>query len=377
MAGPERVQGRRDRAPAAGTPRLERLRQQLSRIWIPLVAVAVLVFVTSILFGTEGLNDAKQGLVDASIIMPGAVGLSLLYGIRKFANFAHGELMTLGGYTAFLVNVQLGIPLGWGFLVAPIALAVIGVLLELQIFSKLDGRGPIYPLVASIGLALFLQNLVAVIWGTGITSYRYAAPTDWILPGGITLNPIKGLLTILLAVLSMVLIHVLLTRTTLGKAMRATADNAELARATGIRTRRVILWTWVVSSALAGVGGIFIGVARDVRPTMGFDLLLLIFAAVILGGIGSAYGAMLGGIVIGLATDMSIPYLGWIDRNTGLLVHGSAYSQAVAFIIMVIVLLIRPEGILGVRRERGGTGAIQWVRSWVRLHRAAEAPEEG
>ncbi len=370
---PERMAPRED-APE-GTERARgALFQQLARVRIPILIVAVLVIVTSLLFGTDGLNDSKQGLVDASIIIPGAVGLSLIYGIRKFANFAHGELMTLGGYTAFMLNVQFAMPLYWGFLVAPIVLAVVGILLELQIFSKLDGRGPIYPLVASIGLSLFLQNLVAVIWGTGITSYRYAAPLDWTLLGGISLNPYKGALTIVLAIVFMVLVHVLLTYTTLGKAMRATSDNAELARATGIRTERVILWTWVVSSALAAVGGILIGLARDVRPTMGFDLLLVIFSAVILGGIGSAYGAMLGGLVIGLATDISIPYLSWLQQNAGL-VNGASYSQAIAFIIMVVVLLVRPEGILGTRRERGGTGAIRWLRS--RLFPHASAADAG
>lgn len=347
------------------------------RIVLPLVLVATLVVLSVVLFGVDGLNSAINGVTDASILIPGAVGLSLLYGIRKFANFAHGELMTLGGYTAFFVNVQLGLSLLWGFLAAPIALAVVGILLELLIFSKLEGRGSIAPLVASIGLSLFLQSLVSVIWGTNINSYLYATPQNWVFFGGVTLNPLKGALTIFLSVVFMVSVHLVLTRTTLGKAMRATADNMDLARTTGIKTRAVILWTWVLSASLAGVGGILIGIARDVRPTMGFDLLLLIFAAVILGGIGSAYGAMLGGLVIGLTTDMSIPYLQWLDTHAGL-VNGAAYSPAIAFLIMVIVLLVRPEGMLGVRRERGGTGAIRWLRS--RLKRRARSDgstEEG
>jgi branched-subunit amino acid ABC-type transport system permease component len=349
------------------------LSRRTLRIAFPLILVAILVVISSILFGRDGLQSAINGVVDSSVLIPGAIGLSLLYGIRKFANFGHGELMTLGGYTAFLINVQLALPLYLGFIAAPFALAAVGIILELLIFSKLEGRGGIPPLVASIGLSLFLQNLVSALWGTDIESYRYQSLANWVGFGGLTLNPIKGALTIFLAVLFMVVVHALLTRTTLGKAMRATADNMDLARTTGIRTRYVIIWTWVLSSALAGVGGILIGIARDVRPTMGFDLLLLIFAAVILGGIGSAYGAMLGSLVIGLATDMSIPYLQWLDTNAGL-VKGANYSPAIAFIIMVIVLLVRPEGILGVRRERGGTGAIRWLLA--RLKRRAQAPSE-
>lgn len=353
--------------------RRPRLSRRTLRILFPFLLVGVLVIISGLLFGAAGLNSAIQGVVDASILIPGAIGLSLLYGIRKFANFAHGELMTLGGYTAFLLNVQMGLALFWGFFVAPIALAVVGILLELLIFSKLEGRGSIPPLVASIGLSLFLQSLVSVIWGTNINSYRYEIPQNWVGIGGLTLNPLKGALTIALAAIFMVLVHALLTWTTLGKAMRATADNMDLARTTGIRTRQVILWTWVMSAALAGVGGILIGIARDVRPTMGFDLLLLIFASVILGGIGSAYGAMLGGLVIGLATDMSIPYLQWLGAHAGV-VNATAYSPAIAFIIMVIVLLVRPEGILGVRRERGGTGAVRWLLSRLRRRPGTEPP---
>ena len=364
-----------------GTPSLAaRLRgvfpRAHARLLFPLLLLVVLVLLSVLLFGVNGLNSVVNGVTDASVLIPGAVGLSLLYGIRKFANFAHGELMTLGGYTAFFVNVQLGLALYWGFLAAPIVLAVVGILLELLIFSKLEGRGPIAALVASIGLSLFLQNLVSVIWGTNINSYLYAIPESWVFLGGVTLNPLKGALTIALSVVFMILIHAILTRTTLGKAMRATSDNMELARTTGIKTRSVILWTWILSAALAGVGGILIGIARDVRPTMGFDLLLLIFAAVILGGIGSAYGAMLGGLVIGLTTDMSIPYLNWLDVHAGL-VNGTAYAPAVAFLIMVIVLLVRPEGMLGTRRERGGAGALRWLRARVtRRGRATEPPRE-
>ncbi len=342
------------------------------RVFVPLLLVGVLIVLSAVLFGVNGLNSALNGVTDASVLIPGAVGLSLLYGIRKFANFAHGELMTLGGYTAFFLNVQLGLALFWGFLAAPLILAVVGILLELLIFSKLEGRGSIAPLVASIGLSLFLQNLVSVLWGTNIQSYLYAVPVNWTFLGGVTLNPLKGALTIALSVGFMIAVHVVLNYTTLGKAMRATADDRDLARTTGIRTRSVILWTWVISAALAGLGGILIGIARDVRPTMGFDLLLLIFAAVILGGIGSPYGAMLGGLVIGLTTDMSIPYLQWLDTNAGL-VNGTAYSPAIAFLIMVVVLLVRPEGMLGARRERGGTGAVRWLQS--RITRRARAAE--
>lgn len=358
-----------------GSPRFASLHLPSLRVLLPLVLVGVLVLVSTAIFGVDGLNSAINGVTDASILIPGAVGLSLLYGIRKFANFAHGELMTLGGYTAFVVNVQFGLALYWGFVAAPIVLACTGILLEVFVFSRLEGRGSVPPLVASIGLSLFLQSLVAVLFGTNIQSYRYEDFQSWVFLGGATLPPIKGAVTIVLSVVFMLSVHSVLTRTTLGKSMRATADNMELARTTGIKTRSVILWTWVLSAALAGVGGVLIGVARDVRPTMGFDLLLLVFAAVILGGIGSAYGAMLGGLVIGLATNMSVPYLQWLDKNAGL-ANGGLYGPAIAFLIMVLVLLVRPEGMLGPRRERGGAGAVRWLLSRLtQRSRTADAAE--
>ena len=356
---------------SAGPTRRDR---RLHPVLLPLLIVAFVVVLTALLFGSVGLDSAKEGAVTASVIIPGAIGLSLIYGIRKFANFAHGELMTLGGYTAFFVNVQLGLSLFWGFLLAPVVLAGVGILLELLIFSRLERKGFVAPLVASIGLSLFLQNLVSIVWGTNITTYAVPLVASIPLPGGISINPIKGILTLVLGVGFVIAVHGILRWTTLGKAMRAASDNMDLARTTGIRTRRVIIWAWIISAALAGVAGILIGLARDVRPTMGFDLLLLVFSAVILGGIGSPYGAMLGGFVIGLATNLSIPYLSWLDANWGL-DHGTAYSPAVAFIIMVIVLLVRPEGILGVRREKGGTGAIRWFRT--RLARAPAEPDQG
>lgn len=335
--------------------------QRLMRIKVPLILVAAVVLITVLVFGAVGLQDTINGLVTSSVIIPGAVGLTLIYGVRKFANFAQGELMTLGAYVAFLVNVQLGGNLVWGFVIVPIVLGIVGVLLELFIFSKFDGKGIIAPLVASIGLSLFLQNLIAVIWGTDIRYFRVPAYQDIPLAYGLHVPPLRVVI-FFLGIAFMVFVHLLLTRTTLGKAMRATSDNLELARTTGIRTRRVVLWTWVVSAALSGVGGIILGLYRYLAPTMGFEFLLLFFAAVILGGIGSAYGAMLGGLVIGLANDLSLPWLSWLSDH-GWLVHGTGYQFGVAFVIMIIVLLVRPEGILGVRRERGGTGAVRWLRS--------------
>ncbi len=347
---------------------------RLARIRVPLLIVAAVVLLTVLVFGTVGVQDTINGLVTSSVIIPAAVGLTLVYGVRKFANFAQGELMTLGAYVAYLLNAQLGGNLLWAFLIVPIVLGIVGVMLELFVFSKFEGKGIIAPMVASIGLSLFLQNLIAVIWGTDIRYFRVPAYFDIQLPYGLHIPPLRVAI-FFLGIAFMVFVHLLLTRTTLGKAMRATSDNLELARTTGIRTRRVILWTWFVSAALSGIGGIILGLYRYLVPTVGFEFLLLFFAAVILGGIGSAYGAMLGGLIIGLANDLSLPWLSWLS-DRGWLVHGTGYQFGVAFVIMVIVLLVRPEGILGIRRERGGTGAIRWLRSRL-LRSKTKAEAEG
>jgi branched-subunit amino acid ABC-type transport system permease component len=290
-----------------------------------------------------------NGVIFGSIILLASVGLSLLYGIGNFANFAHGELLTVGAYAAFVAKADLGLPLVGALAVSIVATALVGLALDRFLFVRHRDSSPIVLLVVTIGVALVLRSLIRMVWTNQLRSYRLplregiqfvdttlpVAGYDLVLRLRVTLDDV-----FIVAVAGAFAFgtHLFLTRTNIGVAMRATADNRSLAKVTGIDTDRVLRATWGLSGALAAVGGVFLGVQTGViMPRMGFNVLLIAFAAVILGGIGSPYGAMLGAYVIGIAQEMSIAIPG----------VSASYRAAVSFLILVGVLLVKPDGIAG------------------------------
>ncbi len=295
-----------------------------------------------------------QGFVVGSIYVLGAAGLSLNYGIKKFANFAHGDMMTVGAYWAFWSMTYLHTDIITAIIIAMVAVGCVGMLLELLVFRRLERRGEIAALIASVGVSFVLQNLIGVFF-LGDTRYMpVQIPQDFALGAtGLSFNWFKGGVTIGLAVGLMVFLHILLKYTTLGKAMRACADDLDLARASGIRTRNVILWTWAISGALAGVAGVLLAILVNLLPIVGFSILLFIFAAVIVGGIGSPYGAMLGGFLIGIVQQLTIVFAGQLT-SMNIIDNGASYGPAGAFVVMILVLIIKPEGIMGKRRPTEG-----------------------
>lgn len=302
----------------------------------------------------EWLQFVANGLAVGSILLLGAVGLSLLYGVKRFANFAHGDFMTLGAYVAFTVSVTWGHDLLVAVLVAMLTVPLLGIALEWAVFDRLRARPATVALIASVGVSFVLQNIVRAVWGTQDLGYALQAETQVPLVGGAALTPLKLLLIVLAAATALGL-HLLLTRTKLGLALRATADNYDLARVTGIPVRRVEYAAWALGGSLAALGGVCLAAVTLLNPNLGFQQLLLIFAAVLLGGVGSIYGAMLGAVVIGLAIEVSKPLL---TEFAGL---PSTLSPAVAFAILVLVLLLKPEGIAGTATKgRGLRRALPW-----------------
>src|SRR6266545_4666529 len=321
--------------------------------------------------GLSVLQFVVNGLVVGSIYVLGATGLTLIYGVRKFANFAHGDMMTFGAYMAFLMNVIWFQDILWGFVFAIVMTAVLGIVMEILVFNKLSERGPVAALVASIGITIFLQNFLNVLFGTRINQYniRLTQNVPLLVVNGaivVSINPLRGIATLFVGAALIVFLHALLTRTLLGKLMRATADNPDLARASGIKVRNVVLWTWGLSGAMAGVAGVLLGIFIDVRPGLGFNILLFIFAAVIVGGLGSPYGAMLGGFIVGIAQELSAALLDWLGRPTVIgLENPNAYRPVVAFVIMLLVLLLRPGGLAAGRVAvlRTGRGIFRWPKA--------------
>lgn len=303
------------------------------------------------------LQLIADGLIVGSTISLGAVGLTLTYAILRFANFGQGEFLTWGAYLAltclsFILAVTGGgvmAPLGpfsfgWQLIVALLLAAMLTALLALALdavlFRRLAKHGnAIVLVIASFGAALALRNLLQFLYGTLPEYYTREiqiairlVPRDVL--GGLRITP-DQLLVLGLTALCVLGLHLLLAHTTLGRAMRATAMNPSLARVAGVDVERVMRATWIIGAALAAMAGVMAGVVGQLRPQLGFDLLLPLFAAAILGGIGSVWGAVLGGLIVGLVESFTVPIL------------GAEYRAAGAFAVLIAILLIRPQGLFG------------------------------
>lgn len=284
---------------------------------------------------SSGPQYIKNGIVMGSILSLGAIGLTTVYKILGFPNFAHGDFLTLGAYMVLFLNISFNLP---------IILSIIGAIglgialmfvLEKSLWKPLrdKGAGNITMLIASIGLALFLRNLVLFIFGG--SPRNYALPiTKGMNIAGITMTT-DDLLVVAVSMILMFLVYFLLTRTKMGKAMRALSDNKSLAKVSGINVDRVILFTWIIGISLAVIAGFFYGVITLVGPNMGWTLLLPLFASVILGGIGNPYGAMIGGMIVGISQELSLIFL------------PSEYKAGVSFALIIILLLWKPTGLMG------------------------------
>ena len=293
------------------------------------------------------------GIVLGSIISLGAIGITLVYGIVRMANFAHGEFMTAGAYVALLIVSVilpwLGVPdttfgplsFGWRMLIAfPVSLGVvafIGIFFDRLLYKKLRFKksSAVILAMSSLGVSFIIRMIVLIISGPDYRFYRPGVMRPAIhLPLGIKIRPDEVFIVALVVVL-VVLLHFFLRRTKMGKAMRATADNTELALVSGIDTEGIIMWTWGIGGALAAAAGILYGIDVQIHPGMGWNFVIPLFAAAILGGIGNMYGALVGGLVIGIAEQLSTAVL------------TPTYKPAVAFMIMILILFVRPEGIFG------------------------------
>jgi len=293
------------------------------------------------------------GIVLGSIISLGAIGLTLVYGIVRFANFSHGDLMSVGAYVAlFMVTGVLswiGIPdttfgplsFGWrmviAFPVSMLAVAGVAILFDQILYRKLrqKGSGVVIFAMSSLGAAFILRMIILILWGADSLFYKPGLMRPALqLPLGIKIRPDQILILFVVFIL-IGLLHLFLQNTKMGKAMRATADNMELALVSGIDTEKIIIWTWGIGGAMAAAGGILYGIDVQLHPYMGWNFLIPLFAATILGTIGNMYGALVGGLVIGVAQQVSTAFL------------MPTYKPAVAFIIMILILLFRPKGIFG------------------------------
>ena len=293
-----------------------------------------------------GSVRAVQLLVDGIrfglLIAMAAVGLSLIFGTTGLTNFAHGELVTIGAVAAWYINVQGGVPLIPATLLAMLVGAAVGALNELGLWRPLRRRGTglIAALVVSIGLSLLLRYLVQVVYG-GRSSPFQGAQSGRAQDYGLFTMTDNDFYSIVISVVVLLLVAVMLQRTKIGKAMRAVSDNRDLAASSGIDVNRVILFVWMMGGALAALGGVLLGLSDQVQWDMGFRLLLLMFAGVTLGGLGTAYGALVGSLIVGVFVQMST------------LVIPNDVKYVGGLLLLIVILVIRPQGILGSRSRVG------------------------
>jgi neutral amino acid transport system permease protein len=284
-------------------------------------------------------NGIKFGL----IIAMAAVGLSLIFGTTGLINFAHGELVALGAMLAWFLNVgDPRLQLLVAAVIAIVITAVFGGVLERGMFRPLRKRrlGTFQLVVITIGLSLLVRHVLLVLFGGAPRPFRDYIGQQTVQLGPVSLTP-RDMTIMAISAAVLIGVATMLQRTRIGKAMRAVSDNRDLAESSGIDVDRVVLVVWVLGAGLAALGGILFGSAVAVDWFMGFRLLLLMFAGVILGGLGTAYGAMVGGLVVGLVTELSVL---WFPAEL-------KFMWALA--VLIIVLLVRPQGILG-QRERIG-----------------------
>ena len=360
-------------------------RNRLPDTTVRLVVVAILavvgVLLCADLIWSMAVGDLRpatigsylwNGITDSLYIALAAIGLSMTYSILRFANFAHGDLMTTGAFTGWTVAYLIGgagaadlgsrlllranggappgtvgmdvlsepLAIVLGLIAAAVLTILVAVATDRLVYSRMRDSSGISLLIASVGVALAVRYLIAIFYTQETRGVTASAP-DWEAPGYLPIESINlhELTLVVSAVVLIGAVHGLLQYTKLGKSMRAMSDNKDLALITGIPTERVIFATWVIGSGLAGVSGYLIVLDRGtISINLGWFLLLLIFAAVILGGIGSIYGALVGSLIIGITINLSIL---WIPSDL---------TTIAAFVMMILVLIVKPDGLLsGVR----------------------------
>ena len=339
---------------------------------IPTYMKIILSFIISLgLAFILGVQDLYvHGFLIGTVFALGAIGITLLYAIVKFAHVAHGDFMTLAAYIAFpfaasVVKIEyvsyadnfsftglfpllgldqvglwiftFGLPILLAIPFTMIILSSIAILLEIFVYRKLRNRGSSDVMLAmsSFGIAILLRGIVQTIFGTQLRSFDRISKPFLDLGLGIAVPPdliFLGLTAIILCFIT----HYILQYTKIGKSMRATSDNPDLAMVTGINVNKVIINTWILAACLAACAGILVSIfSAQFMPQMGWKLLIPIFAAVVLGGVGNAYGAFIGAIIVGISMEVSTEYI------------NPAYKLAIAFTIMLLVLLVKPRGLLG------------------------------
>ena len=302
------------------------------------------------------IQNLIDGILTGSYISLGAIGLTLVMHILRFANFSHAELLSLGAYVALVFDALVSnlvpalavklAPLSLTFslivaiLISMVLTGLSALAIDRLVFKRVREKGQELSMVfASFGMALVIRNVIGLIFGLSPELYSRDIAFAMVLSRDPLILVKPDQIFVLVAALTLMwLLHLILSRTTFGFSLRAVAENPALAEVNGVNLQRAIMWVWLIGGGLAAVAGVFYGLSHQLIPVMGRDLVLPIFAATIVGGIGSVYGAVLGGFIVGIAGNMALVIL------------PSGYTPSVPFLLILIVLMIRPNGLFGEAR---------------------------
>ncbi len=278
-------------------------------------------------------NLLINGLIEGLVVALPALAMTLVMGVNRFPNAATGDLMTTGAYAAVAVQLLGGVPL-WLAAIASVAVTALVSAGSYQlIFRKLAGRPMVASMLAAIGLGFLLRSLISFFAGHDQRTFDMPLVRAWNF-GGLRILPTDVLIAAIAAA-CLAVVFVLIYRTSFGRQLRAVADSADLARASGIRAGGLMLCLWLLVGALSSIGGVLLGMKAIVMPEMGWESLIPAFAAMVLGGIGSPVGAVLGALVLCVVQELSVPFL------------GPSYKLVLSFVVLALVLLLRPAGIMG------------------------------
>ena len=286
------------------------------------------------------LQALLNGLVSGTLLAVPAIGFTAIFAVLRYPNFAIGALATVGAYAGWMANVQLGLPLAPALLFAFAGAGIVALATEWVAIRPLEKAGPLMMAISSLAAGVLLENVVRFAFGNDLRGYDLPLLRDWRF-GEFRMGPQQAE-NFALALGLMVLVWLLLAFTRIGRAMRAVADNPDLARLKGVEPRLVAAITVFAGAGLAGAGGMLVGLDTSVDPLTGTRLLLSIFAAAVLGGLGSIPGAVLGALTIGVVEELTVALL------------APAYRTVIGFGIILLVLTVRPSGFLGVRLQGAG-----------------------
>jgi len=290
---------------------------------------------------TEIAQQAVNGLVMGGVYALMALGLTLIFGILDQVNFAHGELYMIGAYATFYFSDFLGGSYFFAMIFAMVAVAFLGIFYEWLLFRPLRGMGHLPAIISSLGASIFLWNLGLQIFGSTPRQMRTGLSEIALSFGGISLT-VQRLLVLCVALALIFLLYLMIMKTRMGKAMRATAQDPEVAALLGIDINRIAEMTFIIGGALAAAAGALIGPIFLIYPAMGLMACLKAFVVVILGGLGNVVGAVAAGFGLGVIESLGAGFI------------SSAYKDFFAFLVLILVLWARPEGILGKTAKKAG-----------------------